>query len=55
MSCVEEQFLAGGNSSGAIRVGETVRRPCGPWTGSVHPLLRFLEQASFVGSPVRWV
>jgi hypothetical protein len=51
MSCMEEQFLAGGNSSGAIRVGETVRRPCGPWTDSVHGLLRFLEQASFIGSP----
>lgn len=45
MSCVEEQFLAGGNSSGATRVGETVRRPCGPWTDSVHTLLRFLERA----------
>lgn len=35
--------LAGGNVSGAVRVGDTVRRRTGPWTPAVHALLRHLE------------
>jgi hypothetical protein len=32
--------LGGGNmSSGVVRVGDTVRRPAGPWTPAVHALL----------------
>ena len=38
----EEQVLAGGNVSGAVRVGSTVRRPTGPWTPAVHALLGHL-------------
>lgn len=37
--------LAGGNVAGAVRVGDTVRRPAGPWTRAVHELLRHLESA----------
>jgi hypothetical protein len=44
--------LEGGNISGEIvRVGETVRRPTGPWTPSVHALLRHLQQGGFTGAP----
>ena len=32
-------------------VDGTVRRPAGPWTPSVHALLRFLEGAGFDGAP----
>ncbi len=35
--------LPGGNVSGAVRVGDTVRRLAGPWTPAVHALLRYLH------------
>jgi hypothetical protein len=47
----EEQRLAGGNAGGAVRVGDTVRRAAGPWTPSVHALLRHLEAVGFDRSP----
>ena len=40
-----------GNISGAVRVGNTVRRAAGWWTLAVHALLRHLEQAGFDGAP----
>jgi hypothetical protein len=43
---IEERFL-GGNLNDAVRVGETVRRRAGPWTPTVHALLRFLEREGF--------
>lgn len=46
-----EQQLMGGNAGGAVRVEDTVRRAAGPWTPSVHALLRHLEAAGFPGSP----
>jgi hypothetical protein len=46
-----EQRLPGGNTGGAVRVGDTVRRTAGPWTPSVHALLRHLEAAGFAGAP----
>ena len=38
-----EQRLPGGNVGGAVRVGDTVRRPTGPWTPAVHALLAHLQ------------
>jgi len=38
----DEQRLAGGNVGGAVLVGDTVRRPTGPWTPAVHALLEYL-------------
>lgn len=35
--------LPGGNVGGAVRVGQTVRRPAGPWTPAVHALLAYLD------------
>lgn len=38
----QEHRLAGGNVSGAVLVGNTVRRPTGQWTPAVHTLLGYL-------------
>jgi hypothetical protein len=38
-----EEYLAG-NVGGAVRIGDTVHRPVGPWTPAVHALLSHLEQ-----------
>jgi len=48
----EEQPLPGENASaGVVRVGDTVRRPAGPWTPAVHALLNHLHGAGFRGAP----
>lgn len=48
----DEVPLAGGNvSAGVVRVGDTVRRPAGPWTPAVHALLTHLHDAGFPGAP----
>ena len=39
-----EQVLLGGSMGGAVRVGETVRRPAGAWTPTVQRLLRHLRE-----------
>lgn len=47
-----EEPLGGGNmSGGVVRVGDTVRRPAGPWTPAVHALLAHLHAAGFHGAP----
>jgi hypothetical protein len=48
---VDERRLPGGNAGGAVRVGESVLRPVGPWTPAVHSLLDFLESQQFPGVP----
>ncbi len=40
----DEERLPGGNVGGAVRVGDTVRRPTGPWTPAVHALLDHLAR-----------
>jgi len=48
----DEIPLSGGNiSSGVVRVGDTVRRPTGPWTPAVHALLAHLHAVGFRGAP----
>ncbi len=48
----DEEPLAGGNvSAGVVRVGDTVRRPAGPWTPAVHALLTYLRASGFDGAP----
>lgn len=47
----DEVVLPGGNVGGAVRVGDTVRRPTGPWTPAVHELLDFLAAAGLEGIP----
>ena len=46
-----EQALPGGRSQGAVRVGDTVRRPGQPWTPAVHALLAHLAAVGFEGAP----
>ncbi|HET7428808.1 MAG TPA: phosphotransferase [Gaiellales bacterium] len=47
-----EQSLPGGNThSQIVRVGNTVRRPTGPWTSGVHALLCHLEHEGFGAAP----
>jgi Ser/Thr protein kinase RdoA (MazF antagonist) len=49
---LEEIPLAGGNvSAGVVRVGDTVRRPAGPWTPAVHALLAHLHEVGFHAAP----
>lgn len=43
--------LPGGNVGGAVRVGDTVRRPTGPWTPAVHALLGHLHRAGLDSIP----
>jgi Ser/Thr protein kinase RdoA (MazF antagonist) len=45
----DEEVLAGGNLSVVVRVGDTVRRPMGPWSPAVHALLQHLD--GFDGAP----
>ncbi|MDL4818410.1 phosphotransferase enzyme family protein [Actinomadura opuntiae] len=48
----DEQPLTGGNvSAGVVRIGDTVRRPAGPWTPAVHALLSHLHDAGFRAAP----
>jgi hypothetical protein len=44
--------LKGGNmNTGVVRIGDTVRRPAGPWTPAVHALLDHLHGVGFPGAP----
>ncbi len=45
----ERERLPGGNTGGAIRVGDTVRRVPGVWTASVYALLGHLETVCSLG------
>ena len=48
---MDEEVLAGGNSSMVVRVGDTVHRPAGPWTPAVHQLLTTLRAAGVTEVP----
>lgn len=48
---MSEEQLRGGNTTVVVRVGDTVRRPVGPWTPAVHDLLNHLTAVGFTGSP----
>ncbi|TCC26593.1 aminoglycoside phosphotransferase family protein [Kribbella speibonae] len=47
---MEERRLDGGINQ-VVQVGQTVRRTVGPWSASVHELLRYLEARGFAGAP----
>ncbi|MEU6711982.1 aminoglycoside phosphotransferase family protein [Nonomuraea sp. NPDC046802] len=47
----EEVPLTGGGVNHVVRIGETVRRPAGPWTPAVHALLGHLAARGFAGAP----
>jgi hypothetical protein len=42
-----EEPLAGGTLNTVVRVGDTVRRPSGPWTPTIHALLRHVRANGF--------
>jgi hypothetical protein len=49
---VKEQALSGGNVAESVRrVGDTVRKPAGPWTPAVAALLTHLAAVGFSGAP----
>ena len=49
---LSEQRLGGGRGTeGVVRVGNTVRRPTGPWTPTIHAYLRHLRAAGFSCAP----
>ncbi|MER5494456.1 aminoglycoside phosphotransferase family protein [Streptomyces sp. NPDC002490] len=48
---MEEEILTGGGVNHVVRVGDTVRRPTGPWTPTVHALLAHLAAVGFTGAP----
>jgi hypothetical protein len=48
---VSEHDLPGGNTVGAVRIGDVVHKRASPWTPTVHALLRHLEDAGFDGAP----
>nr|WP_296071152.1 aminoglycoside phosphotransferase family protein [uncultured Actinoplanes sp.] len=45
------EVLDGGNTGGAVRVGETVRRPAGPWTPTIQRLLGHLRERGIAWVP----
>jgi hypothetical protein len=48
MGFFDEEPLAGGLEAARVfRVGATVRRPAGPWTATIHALLKHLEDKGF--------
>jgi hypothetical protein len=46
----EKLVLDGGNAGGAVRVGDTIRKPLGFWSASVDELLGHLADAGFRGA-----
>ena len=48
---MSEETLPGGNTDGAVRIGDVVHKRAAPWTPTVHALLRHLEAADIDGVP----
>jgi Ser/Thr protein kinase RdoA (MazF antagonist) len=46
-----EEVLAGGNMTAVVRVGDTVRRTAGPWTPTIHALMRHIRASGFQTVP----
>src|SRR3954447_4905401 len=46
-----ETALTGGNMTPVARVGDTVRRAAGPWTPTIHALLRHIRASGFELAP----
>jgi hypothetical protein len=48
---MSEETLPGGNTVGAVRIGDVVHKRASTWTPTVHALLRHLEDAGVDGVP----
>jgi hypothetical protein len=46
----EIPLVGGADTSGVVRVGDTVRRPRRPWWHSIHALLSHLDAVGFTGA-----
>ena len=46
-----EEVLHGGNMTPVVQVGDTVRRATGPWTPTIHALMRHLRASGFAHVP----
>jgi aminoglycoside phosphotransferase (APT) family kinase protein len=49
---MEEELLTGGHMNTVVRVGDTVRRPAGAWTPTVHRLLCHARERGVGWAPV---
>jgi Ser/Thr protein kinase RdoA (MazF antagonist) len=49
---MDEEVLTGGHVNTVVRVGDTVRRPAGAWTPTVHRLLRHARERGVTWAPV---
>ncbi|MGN6243188.1 MAG: phosphotransferase [Motilibacteraceae bacterium] len=47
----EESVLDGGNAGGAVRVGDTIRKPTGAWSAAIDQLLGHLANVGFTRAP----
>ncbi len=47
----DEELLSGGTLNAVVRIGDTVRRPAGAWTETVHALLRHVRCRGFDLAP----
>ncbi|MBB4691446.1 aminoglycoside phosphotransferase family protein [Paractinoplanes abujensis] len=45
------EILSGGGINEVVKIGDSVRRPAGPWSANVHALLRHLRAAGFTNAP----
>ena len=52
---MDSEPLHGGLVNRVVRVGQTVRRPAGPWTPAVHALLDHLEARGFPAPKARGI
>lgn len=48
---MQGETLSGGNMDPVVKIGDTVRRVSGEWTGAVHDLLRCYESAGISETP----
>jgi hypothetical protein len=48
---MSEEVLPGGNTTGAVLIGDVIHKPASAWTRTVHAVLRHLEDAGFEGAP----
>src|SRR3954451_8103624 len=48
---MREESLPGGNTTGAVLIGDVIHKRASPWTPTVHAVLRHLEEAGFDGAP----
>jgi hypothetical protein len=47
----DEEVLAGSRLNRVVKIDDTVRRPTGPWTPTVHALLRHIREKGFGLAP----